>query len=179
MREVSLPLSAMAQPMTEPRPQPVSDPPQCPGCGYDLTGLARQGQCPECGRRYDVDIWAKFEKRPLFGLGYAFLPPLVVTMIWPMLAVVLFLGVCGALPFVFVGSLSWSWLAADRVAWWQYARTVAANVDNPSLRDPGRWVTRRRRIILAVQVPGLVVALASPWVAIWILDAMGYHVGWS
>lgn len=27
----------------------------CNGCGYDLMGVARQGQCPECGQSYDID----------------------------------------------------------------------------------------------------------------------------
>lgn len=27
---------------------------RCDRCGYDLTGLGLVGQCPECGRRYDV-----------------------------------------------------------------------------------------------------------------------------
>ncbi len=27
----------------------------CHHCGYDLTGLSRQGRCPECGRPYDAD----------------------------------------------------------------------------------------------------------------------------
>jgi len=165
--------------MTEPSLEPISAPPQCPGCGYLLTGLAPQGQCPECGRRYNVEVWARFEKRPPFGVGYAFLPPLAVAVLWSPLFFTLFLGGCALFPFVAGGALTCSWLAAERVAWWQYARAVAANVDDPSLRDPGRWVARRRRAILAVQVPGLLVALASPWVAIWVLDALGYHVGWS
>ena len=29
---------------------------RCAKCRYDLTGLARAGYCPECGRRYDVDV---------------------------------------------------------------------------------------------------------------------------
>ena len=27
----------------------------CNRCGYDLTGLSRDGRCPECGQSYDVD----------------------------------------------------------------------------------------------------------------------------
>ncbi|MEM6504821.1 MAG: hypothetical protein AAF711_05095 [Planctomycetota bacterium] len=26
----------------------------CHDCGYDLTGLPPQGECPECGTRYDI-----------------------------------------------------------------------------------------------------------------------------
>jgi len=26
----------------------------CKQCGYDLNGLPAQGQCPECGQRYDI-----------------------------------------------------------------------------------------------------------------------------
>jgi len=28
----------------------------CSGCGYDLTGGAREGRCPECGQAFDVAI---------------------------------------------------------------------------------------------------------------------------
>ncbi|MEO1237995.1 MAG: hypothetical protein AAFX76_14520, partial [Planctomycetota bacterium] len=27
----------------------------CSGCGYDLLGLDRRGNCPECGQPYDMD----------------------------------------------------------------------------------------------------------------------------
>ncbi|MFI4861886.1 MAG: hypothetical protein ACIAXF_14540 [Phycisphaerales bacterium JB063] len=27
---------------------------KCGGCGYDLMGISVRGQCPECGRSYDV-----------------------------------------------------------------------------------------------------------------------------
>ncbi len=30
--------------------RPVTEPPLCRGCGYVLTGLRRDGRCPECGR---------------------------------------------------------------------------------------------------------------------------------
>ena len=34
---------------------PIFDQPTCRRCGYDLTGLPRQGRCPECGLVYDLD----------------------------------------------------------------------------------------------------------------------------
>ncbi|MCZ6682146.1 MAG: hypothetical protein O7B26_03115 [Planctomycetota bacterium] len=33
-----------------PPPMPVARPPTCEWCGYDLTGTANDGRCPECGR---------------------------------------------------------------------------------------------------------------------------------
>ncbi|HEX7009577.1 MAG TPA: hypothetical protein VF184_06315 [Phycisphaeraceae bacterium] len=32
----------------------AAEPRPCPRCGYDLTGLARRGRCPECGQFYDL-----------------------------------------------------------------------------------------------------------------------------
>lgn len=31
----------------------------CPRCGYDLRTLRPIGQCPECGREYDIDLVRK------------------------------------------------------------------------------------------------------------------------
>lgn len=31
-----------------------AQPDHCLGCNYDLAGLARAGQCPECGRPYSI-----------------------------------------------------------------------------------------------------------------------------
>ncbi|MEM1108892.1 MAG: hypothetical protein AAGH99_09410 [Planctomycetota bacterium] len=28
----------------------------CSSCGYDLMGLARSGNCPECGQAYDIGL---------------------------------------------------------------------------------------------------------------------------
>ena len=35
----------------------------CSGCGYDLTGGAREGRCPECGQAYDVSTGKGVTKR--------------------------------------------------------------------------------------------------------------------
>ncbi len=32
----------------------MADIPECGRCGYELTGLADLGKCPECGNNYDV-----------------------------------------------------------------------------------------------------------------------------
>lgn len=40
-------------PLMEPAQPP--QPPRCPHCRYSLTGLPRQGVCPECGGDYDTD----------------------------------------------------------------------------------------------------------------------------
>lgn len=31
------------------------DPPTCAHCGYELSGLAAAGRCPECGRGYNLE----------------------------------------------------------------------------------------------------------------------------
>jgi len=38
---------------------PPSDAPPCPKCGYDLTGLPRDGRCPECGEPFDKERLAE------------------------------------------------------------------------------------------------------------------------
>jgi hypothetical protein len=40
--------------------------PFCIHCGYSLTGLAEEGQCPECGRLYRPELIAEFKKDPHF-----------------------------------------------------------------------------------------------------------------
>jgi hypothetical protein len=34
----------------------------CAKCGYDLTGLARLGTCPECGQTYDAERGVGLER---------------------------------------------------------------------------------------------------------------------
>jgi hypothetical protein len=40
--------------------------PFCIHCGYSLTGLPEQGQCPECGRGYRPELIEEFKKDPHF-----------------------------------------------------------------------------------------------------------------
>jgi len=50
----------------------------CPICGYELTGLAAKGTCPECGRYYDLNrpstflrqgpAWMRYGKSIFLGL---------------------------------------------------------------------------------------------------------------
>jgi hypothetical protein len=40
--------------------------PFCIHCGYSLTGLAEEGQCPECGRLYHPSLIEEYRKDPHF-----------------------------------------------------------------------------------------------------------------
>lgn len=42
---------------------------QCERCGYDLTGLASAGRCPECGRRFDKQRHYGVRERRSEGLA--------------------------------------------------------------------------------------------------------------
>jgi hypothetical protein len=57
--------------------QPV---PRCLSCAYALEGLPATGECPECGRSYDLDDAATFTTKPPF-IGWKFwLPGLAMSM---------------------------------------------------------------------------------------------------
>lgn len=49
----------------------------CLGCGYNLTGLAPVGNCPECGAYFDPGSWHVFTPRPPFGYLVLAIPPLL------------------------------------------------------------------------------------------------------
>lgn len=40
--------------------------PTCPSCQYDLTGLAQEGRCPECGVSYDTSAMGPGSKQERF-----------------------------------------------------------------------------------------------------------------
>ena len=58
-------------------------PPTCGQCGYELSGIAARGLCPECGQAYDVDTgqgtsarrqpWGVRHARTIGLVGLAFL----------------------------------------------------------------------------------------------------------
>ena len=54
-----------AEAFAEPEPSRGSTRrPQCSGCGYDITGLAPVGRCPECGRPYGGERHRPVQSRP-------------------------------------------------------------------------------------------------------------------
>ncbi len=67
----------------------------CSGCGYELTGLAVRGYCPECGQEYDassgIGLTSHFSARHARG---AFIVARIRTIVLALVAVAIFgLGV--------------------------------------------------------------------------------------
>lgn len=63
--------------------------PRCAACGYFLVGLAR-GECPECGRPFNLDVRETYETRPPYRFFAYWLPAFVATSaVWLVYAFVL------------------------------------------------------------------------------------------
>jgi hypothetical protein len=56
-------------------------PPMCARCGYVLNGLASPGECPECGRRFDLADARSFTRKPMRLWWKYWLPPFVLSAI--------------------------------------------------------------------------------------------------
>lgn len=67
----------------------VERPPICEACGYNLTGTAREGRCPECGRRVEESLLPEvrpgtaWERRREQGTVRAYLRTLADTLVLP------------------------------------------------------------------------------------------------
>ncbi len=78
----------MSEPPEQATPPPSianGDARRCHWCGYSLRGLAAKGNCPECGRLYDVQTSRKLQPWP---------SPLVIIarLGWPVLGLALAVG---------------------------------------------------------------------------------------
>jgi hypothetical protein len=139
----------------------------CPGCGYNLRGLATIGRCPECGN----PVWAGFLARKLALFSPDLLAELVKGQMWLRLAgwsaaitSALSLPAYGAIPVSFAlgitaigGTLT---LAALCIAMWKFS------TPNPGDDAPNRErIAHISRIALLATATGsaAAVAIAAVW----------------
>lgn len=111
------------------------DTPVCYGCGYNLTGLSRQGRCPECGTPYDLDRPAPHFRRP--PLGFALLLAPAALLFYALLAAMANFNCLMGLPLTALACPLLAWLIADQIAQWRASEAVRA------VRDDA-WSAHRR-----------------------------------
>jgi hypothetical protein len=124
------------------------DPSQCPGCGCNLAGLPKSGRCPECGRPYDTEVWAKFVRRPLFGRAILLGPSGLVAMVCiGARTTSLVAGSSGAfvVPLSMIIGMFWSRRVAKRVAEWRCDAEVANGGCDLTAASVPEYLTSLRR----------------------------------
>lgn len=136
-------------------PEPIH---HCEECGYELSGLAEEGACPECGRSFNAWLpfvlrrpvpWLKVAFRMCWPAGLTAAIAIALTKLSPRMPEV---GV--ALPVTF-----FFWLALAIAV----PRGIAQGVSEV------RWIRRRRRIpVAALTVAGLILNILLLVGAIWI-----------
>lgn len=82
----------------------------CPICNYDLQGLDVEGECPECGKKYEVDMILPRPMPGAFSICLRFLWPLAVLVV----LIIVFLSMYRLNPTVqyacFIYSMNMPWI---------------------------------------------------------------------
>ncbi len=117
---------------------PIEARPHCRECGYNLTGLAVRGVCPECATPFSPELRDFYAKRPPFGRWLllaqpGMIPPVAITIFamspsrpgWAALIGVLTLAICPV----------FSVIIAIRLARWRYTAASLAQGRPVALRN--------------------------------------------
>jgi hypothetical protein len=157
----------------------LSDAPQCPACGYNLTGLPEEGVCPECGRSYNTRVWAVYTPRPFLGYALLLAIPAAIMVLSFAAFFAMFMGACMVMPLAMLVGAFYAWHAADRVARWHCSKQYGKPGFNPGPYTPEQWIGSNRRFFFIVQLILIFLTWPAFGVGINILRSLGFHVGWS
>ncbi len=156
-------------------PKPA-DAPYCPTCGYNLTGLAAQGICPECGQAYDTQVWAIYSPRPFLGYGSLLIVPTFGLVGWYVILFTALPGVCCVLPAVIIVGGVYAARLAERLAAWTASRERVRMGLDPGY-SPEKRTAELRPFFFIMQMALLVLSFIPFVVSLQILKGMGFSIG--
>jgi hypothetical protein len=145
----------MFRPVEPPRSQhQFIDTPQtrCAGCGYDLTGLAASGRCPECGVAFDRERPEKYSSRPLGRWFLLLLPAAIQPLAW--LAAMWVSHSGGGLVALAIPAIALIPILpiALRLARWRYSAALRNEIRNGPIRSRKTYALEVAVVLVILQL---------------------------
>lgn len=120
----------------------------CVQCGYNLTGLADEGLCPECGFAYTLEttIGGVYTPAPFGGWLLMLAPSVFLTIAVSIYRALPYVVRGASLILLLIGAIAVAYFSARRLAKWRY--TVALQKGRMNVRRRGQLHVLETTIIL-------------------------------